>query len=217
MKNDNERTMIGATPVAQTALSTGAAGLEAIVDAWAADVDLDKLAAGLAHVSIEEKRAEQIVAFAKAVFLEGIYRDVLRCEPTVTAHASSNTFEGLADTLLAPRIVDRDREGFFNHPALPACDEDVRIDKLLGAFGLETTFVDLDSDPLSGATKDRMYEAFDFSDWTPTAPNGAGWTLLQIQETENGVYALFARRASKPLHHLHGGRKELNAHLSEVA
>ncbi len=84
MKNDNERAMISAAPVAQAALDTGAAGLAAIVDAWAANFDLDKLAAGLAHVSIAEKRAEQIVAFAKAVFLEGIYRDVLRSEPTVS-------------------------------------------------------------------------------------------------------------------------------------
>ena len=78
MKNDNERAMISAAPVAQAALGTGAAGFETVVDAWAADVELYKLASGLAHVSIAEKRAEQILAFAKAIFLEGIYRQRLR-------------------------------------------------------------------------------------------------------------------------------------------
>jgi hypothetical protein len=81
---------------------------------------------------------------------------------------------------------------------LPACDEDVRLDKLLGAFGLETKLVDLEFEALALDAKEKMSEALDFSAWIPTPPAGGGWMLLQIQEAEDGAYALFARHATNP-------------------
>ncbi|CAN7785610.1 hypothetical protein LJR034_008620 [Caballeronia sp. LjRoot34] len=173
---------------------------QALVNTWASEFDLDRLAAGLAHISIPEQRAEHIVEFAKAVFLDGMQHSGLlntSLAEALPARAAPPTLEGFADGLLAPVTIVRDRHGFFNHPSLPACDEDVRLDKLLGAFGLETRLVDLESDALSVDAKEKMSEAFDFSEWMPTPPAGAGWVLLQIQETEDGAYALFARRPAK--------------------
>jgi hypothetical protein len=212
MEIDNERANPAVFPTQRPGTGTGVVSLDAIVDAWALNVDLEKIATGLAHVSINEKRIEQIVAFSRSVFLEGLNRRVLVTEPKEMTTALVNTFEGFADTLLAPRAIIRDRFGFVSHPAIPACDEDVRIDRLLSAFGLETKFIDLDSDLLAADAKDRMYEAFNFTDWTPSPPDGDGWILLEIQETENGVYALFARRALRHLQRLHGTATVTHSH-----
>lgn len=173
---------------------------QALVSTWASEFQLDRLAAGLAHISIPEQRAEHIAEFAKAVFLDGMqHSGLLNATGSEAAlpQIAQPTFEGFADALLVPVMIVRDHHGFYNHPGLPACDEDVRLDKLLGAFGLETKLVDLESDALSLDAKEKMSEAFDFSEWMPTPPAGAGWVLLQIQETEDGAYALFARRAAK--------------------
>ena len=197
MNLNNEEQIDASHRVVQDALTSGAAGHEALVNAWATKFKLDRLAAGLAHISIPEQRAEHIAEFAKAVYLEGIQRNGLHGAPGEEAPPPQVTLEGFADALLAPVVIARDQHGFFNHPGLPECDEDVRLDKLLGAFGLDTRFVDLESDTLPLDAKEKMSESFDFSGWTPTPPAGAGWVLLQIQETEDGAYALFARRATK--------------------
>jgi hypothetical protein len=173
---------------------------EVLVNAWASEFELERLAAGLANISIPDQRAEHIVEFAKAVFLDGMQHSGLLKASGPQAplpRIAYPTLEGLADALLVPVPIVRDHQGFYSHPDLPACDEDTRLDKLLGAFGLETKLVDLESDALSLDAKEKMSEAFDFSQWTPTPPAGTGWVLLQVQETEDGAFALFARRAAK--------------------
>ena len=197
MTLNNEEQIDASHPVAHNALTSGAAGHEALVNAWATKFELSRLAVGLAHISIPEQRAEHIAEFAKAVYLEGIQHNGLYGAPGEETPPPPVTLEGFADALLAPVAITRDQHGFFNHPGLPECDEDVRLDKLLGAFGLETRFVDLESDTLALDAKEKMSESFDFSGWTPTPPAGEGWKLLQIQETEDGAYAVFARRAAK--------------------
>lgn len=179
--------------------TSGASTQEAEFAAWAVTINLQNVAAGLAHISIPEQRTEQIVDFAKAVFLDGMRHNALlqaSGAAVPSAQIGQPTLEGFTDALLAPLTIVRDHQGFFNHPGLPACDEDVRLDKLLGAFGLETKLVDLESEALALDAKEKMSEALDFSAWIPTPPAGDGWMLLQIQEAEDGAYALFARRAT---------------------
>nr|WKF58767.1 hypothetical protein HUO10_003268 [Paraburkholderia busanensis] len=102
--------------------------------------------------------------------------------------------EGLREKLLAPREIARDKEGWLVHPDLPVWDEDVRVDKFLEAFRIEAAFVSMENDACAEA-----YETYfergdaDCSAWTPTAPAGAGWMLLEIYDTEDGPYALFGR------------------------
>lgn len=111
--------------------------------------------------------------------------------------------EGLAAKLLAPRAIVRDEEGYLVHPDLPAADEGTRYDLLLEAFGLETAFVSMETDCKDEALLDRYFGDgdSDCSGWTPTPPAGDGWTLLEIYPTEDGPYAMFARRkpAQRPL------------------
>ncbi|MGC5886325.1 hypothetical protein [Ralstonia pseudosolanacearum] len=104
--------------------------------------------------------------------------------------------QGLRDTLLAPRKILRDEEGWLTHPAMPAVDEDVPYDRLLAAFGIETFVRDMETDA-DEATAKRYFDDGhpDCSAWTPTPPEGEGWRLLEIFDSEIGPYALFARAA----------------------
>ncbi|MGA3703202.1 hypothetical protein ACI2TA_07595 [Ralstonia nicotianae] len=104
--------------------------------------------------------------------------------------------QGLRDTLLAPRKILRDAEGWLTHPAMPAVDEDVPYDRLLAAFGIETFVRDMETDA-DEATAKRYFDDGhpDCSAWTPTPPEGEGWRLLEIFDSEIGPYALFARAA----------------------
>jgi ribosomal protein L12E/L44/L45/RPP1/RPP2 len=109
------------------------------------------------------------------------------------AEPSAANLEGLAKALLAPREIVRDADGWLDHPALPVCDEGVRFDALLGAFGLETYFRAMDGD-ISPEEYDRYYdEQGGCAVWTPTPPEGNGWKLIAIYDTEDGPYAMFAR------------------------
>ncbi|UEP39693.1 hypothetical protein LL998_33680 (plasmid) [Burkholderia ambifaria] len=117
-------------------------------------------------------------------------RDDARRQP-VQQHAN---LEGLRRALLAPRAIVRDENGWLTHPAFPACDESVRADLFLAAFGIESAFVSMESEVDSDAYE-RHLESGDFNCrwWTPTTPAGEGWQLLKIYDTEEGPYALFAR------------------------
>ncbi|MGS0896862.1 hypothetical protein ACVBGC_30655 [Burkholderia stagnalis] len=117
-------------------------------------------------------------------------RDGTRQQPA-QKHAN---LEGLRRALLAPRAIVRDENGWLTHPAFPACDEDVRADRFLAAFGIESAFVSMESEVDIDAFE-RHLESGDFncSWWIPTMPAGEGWQLLEIYDTDAGPYALFAR------------------------
>ncbi|TDA45567.1 hypothetical protein [Burkholderia pyrrocinia] len=125
----------------------------------------------------------------------GIDRSAERHDDTrrqpVLKHAN---LEGLRRALLAPRAIVRDENGWLTHPAFPACDEDVRADRFLAAFGIESAFVSMESEVDIDAF-DRHLESGDFNCgwWNPTMPAGEGWQLLEIYDTDAGPYALFAR------------------------
>lgn len=120
------------------------------------------------------------------------------------ARACPPSLEGLADELLTPRENARDAEGHLIHPALPDIDEDVQLDLLLSAFGLETCFVDMEHD--DPASFDRYIDSnsADCRYWIPSRPHGDGWVLVEIYDTEDGPTAMYVRRrkeakASRPL------------------
>jgi hypothetical protein len=107
--------------------------------------------------------------------------------------------EGLADRLLAPRAIVRDKDGYLIHPEMPACDENVRTDVFLSAFGLDTGFVGMEGDCDDEEFMERVHEGESCLAWSPTPPEGDGWVLLEIYPTEDGPYAMFARVAKPPM------------------
>lgn len=106
----------------------------------------------------------------------------------------------LKDRLLAPREIVREEGGYLYHPELPILDESVRIDEFLRAFGIECEFVSMETDCPNDPRVDEYFEAeLDCSWWNPTPPDGAGWQLAEIYDTENGVYAMFLRSTPQPV------------------
>ncbi|MBX9848730.1 MAG: hypothetical protein K2X64_05510 [Rhodocyclaceae bacterium] len=101
--------------------------------------------------------------------------------------------EGLRAAILAPREIVRGPNGELTHYSIPVCDEDVRYDLLLGAFGIETAFVSMESDNAELADNYSENGDGDFSSWNPTPPEGTGWMLLEMYDTEDSPYALFGR------------------------
>lgn len=112
--------------------------------------------------------------------------------PTVAPAAPIN-LEGLRKKLLTPRKILRDEDGYLTHPDFPICDEGTHAGKFLDAFGIDAVFVAMESDDPAAA--ERYFEAGEAycSYWTPTPPEGDGWLLLEIYETEDGPCALFGR------------------------
>lgn len=127
--------------------------------------------------------------------------------------------QDLREKLLAPRAIVRDENGHLTHPDLPACDEGVRYDDLLAVFGIESAFVGMESD----APHDVSERYFDSGDpdcsyWTPTPPDGDGWMLLEIYDTEDGPYALFGRAMPAEAYPRRGGKPfDFYAHLERQA
>ncbi|KUZ35246.1 hypothetical protein [Burkholderia territorii] len=102
--------------------------------------------------------------------------------------------EGLRRAVLTPRAIVRDKDGMLSHPAVPYLDEDVNYETFFAAFGIESAFVHMEND-VDGDTYDLYFESNspDCSMWTPSAPAGDGWLLLEIYDTEDGPVALFVR------------------------
>ena len=96
------------------------------------------------------------------------------------------------------RLPPRDSSGFTMHPDLPQFiegeDEGVMDANLFTREGLETDFVEFESDAPE-ALRDRWYddEGGECTEWVPTTPQGDGWLLAGIWDTEDGPIAYFVR------------------------
>ncbi len=103
---------------------------------------------------------------------------------------------GVARALFAPeRLPQPDEYGFFLHPDIPDTKEDESIVSPLKALGYEAAFVGMDVDAPE-ALIDDYFDKNDLSAvkrWTPTRPQGEGWTLVAKYDTEDGPYAMFVR------------------------
>lgn len=106
---------------------------------------------------------------------------------------ASTNLEGLRDRLFSEPTPKCNIYGHVYHPALPDTDEDVNLVMLLAAFGIATSLVSMESD--APETAEAYFEAGDpdCSAWNPTPPQGEGWKLIALYDTEDGPYAMFAR------------------------
>lgn len=132
----------------------------------------------------------------------------------------TTNLEDLRVKLLAPRTIERDENGHLAHPDIPICDEGVRYDDMLAVFGIEAAFVSMESDVMPDIM-DRYFDSNspDCSFWTPTPPEGDGWMLLEIYDTEDGPYAIFGRAMSPEAWPRIGGGTafDFHAHLLRQA
>ncbi|MBR8279753.1 hypothetical protein [Burkholderia vietnamiensis] len=102
--------------------------------------------------------------------------------------------QGLRRSILTPREIVRDEYGMLSHPAVPYLDEDVNYETFFAAFGIESAFIFMEND-VDCDTYDQYFASnnANCSFWTPSAPAGDGWMLLEIYDTEDGPVALYVR------------------------
>jgi len=112
--------------------------------------------------------------------------------------AAPADLQGLRRAILTPRGIVRDQDGMLSHPAVPYLDEDVNYETFFAAFGIEAAFIHMEND-VDCDTYDQYVasNSANCSFWTPSAPVGDGWLLLEIYDTEDGPVALYVREKKR--------------------
>ncbi len=134
---------------------------------------------------------------SKGPYLSDIIADARRIVSASTSSqpaAAPADLQGLRRSILTSREIVRDQDGMLSHPAVPYLDEDVNYETFFAAFGIEATFIHMEDD-VDCDTYDRYFASNspDCCTWTPSSPQGDGWMLLEIYDTEDGPVALYVR------------------------
>ncbi len=90
---------------------------------------------------------------------------------------------------------ERDDNGFWTHPAWPLTDDEEGIPNLwFEERGLQLKVVEFEYDA-EEEIQEKYYEtgAPDCSAWTPTIPEGEGWFVFSVHDTESGPVCVFVR------------------------
>ncbi|MBI7342880.1 hypothetical protein JEV24_24795 [Pseudomonas aeruginosa] len=102
--------------------------------------------------------------------------------------------------MIQARLVERDQFGFWTHPNYPDLADNCssnEAQETLRRLGLElqTVFMESDAPRLyDSARSDQRY-----SEWIPTRPEGSGWFVLSIHDTENGPVCQYVRPLAESL------------------
>lgn len=104
---------------------------------------------------------------------------------------------GADRTFDAARLPARDDCGHVFHPDMDGIgDDEYDMTPQLRALGWHSTTCSFEDDA-DEAMSERYEDSNspDCSYWTPTAPEGEGWLLAAIYDTEDGPVAMFVKRA----------------------
>ncbi|MGY8830077.1 MAG: hypothetical protein ACKVIS_11090 [Pseudomonadales bacterium] len=105
---------------------------------------------------------------------------------------------GRAGTAVLSVKVERDKYGHWTHPVWPKSDDDDAIPKAWFIDrGLQLFTVDFEDD----APEELVNNYFesgepDVSSWEPTKPEGSGWFVFSIHDTDNGPICAWVRPQS---------------------
>lgn len=96
--------------------------------------------------------------------------------------------------MIQAHLVERDQFGFWTHPNYPDLADNCsssEAQETLRRLGLELQNVFMESDAprlYDSARSDQRY-----SEWIPTRPEGAGWFVVSIHDTDNGPVCQYVR------------------------
>lgn len=97
---------------------------------------------------------------------------------------------------IQPMEPQRDREGYWTHPGMPAIETSAQFDAWQAEQGFECSVVMLDGDDGIGAQDagERYAEGdTDILAWQPSKPEGEGWFIVSIHDTEDGPACVWVR------------------------
>lgn len=97
---------------------------------------------------------------------------------------------------IKPMEPQRDREGYWTHPDYPEVETSAQFNAWLAVQGFECSTVMLDGDDGIGAEDaGERYAAgdTDILAWQPSKPEGDGWFIASIHDTEDGPVCAWLR------------------------
>lgn len=101
--------------------------------------------------------------------------------------------------LIQPMPVVRDEMGLWTHPQWPSTDEELIPYAWFTDRGLEVRERNFEGD-----APDELQAAWfasgiaDCSAWSPTQPNGDGWFIFSIHDTDDGPICVWVRHQVTP-------------------
>ena len=100
--------------------------------------------------------------------------------------------------LIQPAEVVRDEYGFWTHPDYPEWDEGTTrpmIDAWFKEQGLERSIIWFEEDAPRHLVDEWMENGeAPCEKWEPTVPEGGGWFVLSIHDTEDGPLCIWVCR-----------------------
>ena len=96
--------------------------------------------------------------------------------------------------------VERDDMGFWTHSAWPKDgDEDAIPKGWFAEQGLELCIVEMDGDGPEELTEQWFDNGLcDCTPWEPSKPEGDGWFMFSLHDTEDGPICVWVRRKVQP-------------------
>lgn len=94
--------------------------------------------------------------------------------------------------MLDGRAIERDEMGMGDHPDLPWLDEGMKPRSFFAALRMELAHTSAE-DQLDDEALEAMGDLVNWADWQPTPPQGDGWKLVSIFDTEDGPVSWWLR------------------------
>lgn len=111
---------------------------------------------------------------------------------------------------IKPELVERDENGYWVHSQIPETESSEIVKEWMNKNKLDhsLTFMEGDID-VDHPIYERYFENGDISilDWNPSKPEGRGWFIGGIYETEDGPVCMWLRSVED---------KERDEHLDRV-
>lgn len=98
---------------------------------------------------------------------------------------------------IKPMEPQRDRDGYWTHPDVPEIETTEQFNAWQAEQGFQCSVVMLDGDDGVGS-EDAQKRYFEEGDtdilcWQPSKPDGEGWFIVSIHDTEDGPACLWIR------------------------
>lgn len=102
---------------------------------------------------------------------------------------------------IQPMEVQRDNDGWWTHPDMPEVETSEQFNAWQEQQGFQLCIVMLDGD--NGEGSEEVYKTYfdgavaDCSAWQPSKPDGDGWFIVSIHDTEDGPACIWIRHPTE--------------------
>ena len=116
---------------------------------------------------------------------------------------------------IQPMAVERSEDGWWTHPDMPEIETSEQFNAWQAQQGFQLCIVMLDGD--AGDGTEEAYKTYfdaanaDCSSWQPSKPEGDGWFIVSIHDSEDGPACIWIRHPTEEQLREAEERKKLQA------